>query len=761
MELCDQIRSNCGIIGCAEFSGMTNNSRRFSRLYFAIVAAMLVVVIGAAIWGTHSLIATKPPDWLPNQSEPQITGQIVDESGQPIPRASISRHITDSDAATATAQSDAEGRFVFHTASAGSQLLLIVARGYTPQLHDVRVDSRTPPIRIVLSTGAALHGRVVDPGGKAVPGAIVEFIWWRFGYNEPYRIVSTDGSGNFEFPDVPTDGGELEVYRDGFQANKFPLPNPPAGDVITLKPSEDITFSGRVLDAQTHQPIRKFQVLRAWNSHAGRFIPMRGPFGDGVYKLRPLRLGDGVLAYCLRFEADGYRPTISPPLSKSGRQVFYLQPAPDWKCRVIQHDGSPAAGAKVALITGDTVYERDGEVERDMVAHPFIVTGPDGSFDLEQQIGSFELWAWSDAGISHRQYDQSFGDNPQIRLTPWAKLQLKIPWIAESKLPISVSVRSPAERRLGEWQYTVRPNAAGEIEIDRLPPMEGEIAVVGLNRPKPQWETGPMILAKLVPGQTTVMDLTSGVTVTGHVAGDNPVLFLRAVPDKPAGQLPDSPIDSARLLPTVLDYSAKFDGSGNFRIDAVKPGKYCYEAWPDGNSDAVAFGTFDVPATETGQAVDMGELKLSKTAEVKAGQPAPPMLGRTLDDKPILTAGFRGKFVVWVVFDDSLRTGSLLLPLVNLSAQYDRDRRVALVAINAELLMRGVPYCPSALGLGYGWTNGYFSVVDYPLFQSIPGSPNWPFSIAIIGPDGKVLATGLSSDIAANKLDGFLHGETH
>jgi hypothetical protein len=440
------------------------------------------------------------------------------------------------------------------------------------------------------------------------------------------------------------------------------------------------------------------------------------------------------------------------------RQDIYLQPAPDWKCRVIQHDGSPAAGAKVALITGDQAYMRNGTLAN--VAHPFIDTRADGSFDLEQQIGGFELWAWSDAGISHRQYDQSFGENPQIRLTPWATLRLKIPWIAESKLPISVEVRSPADIIRRQWEYTVRPDAAGEIKIKRLPPMDGEIAIVGLARTKPQWETGPAILAKLIPGQTMVMDLTSGVTVTGRIAGDSPVLFLEALPDKPARELLNNPIDSARQLPAVLDYSVKFDSSGQFKIEAVKPGRYCYEAWPDhSHVDTIGCGTLDIPATKNGEAFDVGELKLTKTTAIKVGQPAPAMLGRTLEEKPILAANFRGKFVVWVVFDDSLRTGSTLLPLVNFTARLGRDPRVALVAINADLVSGSVPRCPSTLGVGYGWTNGYFSAVDFPLFHSIPGTSNWPFSITIIGPDGKVLAVSLSSDEVADKLDGFLRGQ--
>jgi hypothetical protein len=742
---------------------MTRNSQRFSRLLFrlAMAAGLLIVLAGAGILGVRWIDFSQPhgqPLPHPASSALDLSGQIVNETGEPIAQARVSARQSGADDGARTFRSNANGRFLLHGIPSGSATLLIVATGYTSQLRDVQVDAQTKPIRIVLSRSLVRRGHVIDSAGKSLADVDVVLIWWRLGPS-PFIMATSDADGRFLISDAPADDTTLEVFKDGFKTQTVALAAAPADMVINLQGSDFPIISGHVTDSLTHQAVAQFQVFQGAafpDSTRPTFHGVK-TYGGGSYRLSIDGFGGEVQAYYLRIEADGYRSAISPPLHQSGTLDFALQPAPDWTGHVRIPDGQPAVGARVALIGDEPVIFQDGKLNTDVIVHKPMTARRDGSFQFHQQIDPFELWAWSDAGVAHLQRPEPNGKNLDLTLTPWATLRLKIPWIAGSRLPLTIVAKSPANPVERRWVYSVMPDADGTVVIGRLPPMKDGIAEVQLARAKPQWESGPTVLAHIGPGQTTDLDLTAGVTVTGHVAGDSPILHLSPLPNKPPGQLPTDWLAAAKLMPTVLGYAAKFDSRGHFIIEAVRPGKYAYLAWPDrGNGTSVGCGVLNISAGGNNHAIDMGELSMSKVAPLSNGDPAPPLLGRTLEDKPILTADFHGKFVVWVVLDSLPRSAPALPYLADLGKKFDGDKRVALVGINADVQIGGIARCPPTLG--QGWNNGYFSTIDFPLFRALPGSPNWPF-ILIIGPDGKVVATNLSSREVDGRLNGLLQGQ--
>jgi hypothetical protein len=156
--------------------------------------------------------------------------------------------------------------------------------------------------------------------------------------------------------------------------------------------------------------------------------------------------------------------------------------------------------------------------------------------------------------------------------------------------------------------------------------------------------------------------------------------------------------------------------------------------------------------------VDLGEVSTSKIGVARAGRPAPSELGRTLDGKPVLTADYHGRFVVCAVLDSLSRSAPALPRLAEVADKFSGDKRVALVAINADPCISGILRRPATLVRG--WKEAYFSCEDGATFAALSGSNNWP-PLLIVGPDGLVAASGLTIDQFAAKLTDVLEVQSH
>jgi hypothetical protein len=727
---------------------------------------LLIVLAGAAIWDARSIIRTEPAPQVPAQTtapEFDVAGQIVNQIGEPIADVCVTTHIIDAEGDQVT-RSRADGQFLLHRVSRGSVKLLITAQGYAAQLRDVQVDGATPPIKVVLSPGSVIHGHVADPKGNPIADATVLLMWDPFNFNSPYLETQSDSDGKFLLSDLPTGDIHLEVFSENSQTTTMVLTSRPAEISVILRPSDKPRMTGHATDALTHQPIARFEIMSGalWSGTPQPHFHGIKDFTDGSYDLEVMGGGGDIQAYYLRIEADGYLPQISPPLHRSGTLDFTLHTAPDWTGRVLLPDGLPAAGAQVALIfRDDPVLFKDGKLNVDVLLHfnP-IIADDDGNFQLRPQIDPYELFAWSDAGIAHLRREKANGQDLDMTLTPWATLRLKIPWVSASELPLTISTKSPADlfRHEANWTCTAQPGPDGTVVINCLPPVQDGIAEVQLARPKPQWESGPTLLVHLTPGRTTEMNLTDGITVTGHVAGDSPVLHINPLPVTPAGQWPTDWVAAAKRMPLVVSYSASFDSAGRFTIAAVRPGRYSYFVSPNhGFEAATGNGMLTIPAGGNAT-VDVGEITTSKIAIASDGQPAPPQLGRALDDKPILAADYHGRFLVCVVLDSLWRSAPALPRLDELAAKFGGDHRVALLAINADLNFTGIFRRPAELAPG--WAEAYFSPLDYTSFVALTRSNNWP-PILIVGPNGTIAASGLSSDNTMAKLTELLQLQSH
>lgn len=216
----------------------------------------------------EGIVVEREPDepWAKAEIEVPDTrafGQVVDELGQPLPRASVDAIGPSSDGRSFFNQVRAEGkdaRFEIRGFAPGTWKLEGSARpdlGAPPffaEETEVEVEEGAPagPLLLVAKQERTLSGRVIAPDGEGVPGALIvvglEQDPDRVTRSVRQKVTSVDGS--FEVHVPPRIGAvQLSVFPPGFAARQERVVLPqqvpieigvnPVGGTVVLVPSSD------------------------------------------------------------------------------------------------------------------------------------------------------------------------------------------------------------------------------------------------------------------------------------------------------------------------------------------------------------------------------------------------------------------------------------------------------------------------------------------------------------------------------------------
>jgi len=445
----------------------------------------------------------------------ELNGTVTDDHQAPVPGARISFGQYD-DPANPSAHSVSDGTFRLKPLSAGKGVITVVAKGYAPERLPVEVLPISTPLAIELKPAAQLRLRVVDDAGTPVDHVDVRLQAWH-GYNTLDWGGFTDPDGKISWDSAPRDEMNLYAGKEGYFASRNNMIIAD-GEEHTIKLHPQISLSGWVTDADTGLPIASFKVI------PGRERLNLAHGTNGAYMLTFQEISQPLQAH---FEAEGYAPDTSEPLSlNQDQQICNISLKPQKPSDAVQGtvllpDGSPAAGAQVALSTAEKTVRLG--VGKFLDRHDSILTTADasGHFAFPVDPAPRSVIAIHPQGFSELKLDQP-DHRVIVQLQPWGRIEgtLTLRSGKNDHRQINLmSQLSPYAHGTFRVDVSADTDAQGNFVFEQLPPGDFELYLFpGMNL---SWTHQTPV--KIQPGETLPVQIGgTGSTVTGQFVLSDP-----------------------------------------------------------------------------------------------------------------------------------------------------------------------------------------------------------------------------------------------
>lgn len=670
------------------------------------------------------------------QTRLYLTGVVTDSRGEVLRGAEVALYTEDN--GRKRYKSDAQGKFSIIMPSSGRGAITVSATNFSPVYQALDFDLGVKPLKFTLNKGLPFKARIHDQDGRPVVGARVELDSWN-----NTRLLSwqtqTDAEGRFAWANAPLGGLQFSVTKTEHYSARFMTGIPTNGEaVVTMR--RYARASGTVLDATTREPVPLFSVHKAhrffpeeplrWNrgwSDKYRRGSYSVPFGE--YTGGETRL---------LFEAPGYLPVLSPPITRAGYHTndILLQPGRGLEGIVLSPDGSPATNAAVLLVdpVADVFMDYSTSFRRLYSSGESATTGRDGRFELAPRFEARTVLATHLTGFARTDV-RTLASTGKIVLQPWGRVRGNIR--VGDKPPGSQPVMlHNLDHDYGETGRTnlglelrAWTDARGNFSFDRVPPGEWKVSLQyrlrEISGAPPSLSHGLPVLVK--SGETTEVSLGgSGAGLTGLVqpsgldpsgidwlrdahrlvlvtpgADDPPPDFSRARNESEQRKLAlehaarqraywtsDKGRTAARAHRT---YALVFDTNGVFHAANIPPGTYQLTIAPTfplyGRYTNSPLGQISrrvvVRDSDVGGLLDLGVLKLEPKASSRLGQPAPAFVAKTFEGRAVKSEDFRGKFLLldlWTTWTEA-RTGDVEI-LKSLAAS--DTNRLAVLSVNLD-----------------------------------------------------------------------------
>jgi hypothetical protein len=512
-----------------------------------------------------------------------VIGKVTDETGTPIARALVRTRVGND---TRTAFTGKGGAYRLEGCDPGKSRIVATAKHRAPNSREVEIGPGLGAVDFRLEPGGTIRVRVLDEKGQPVPRAALSLRQMSqdldlFEFDQAPR--ETDGDGVWQWDEAPDAGLMASISRPNGMT-LFNRPLVARNEEYVFRVPRPLTISGKVVDAETKQPIQKFRADEGylWNGQLSLIEAKPVASSEGRYEIHQIYQQSG---HVVRVLADGYLPAVSRKIESDEGNVtvdFELIRGKSVAARVLTPDGVPAAGARVVLATpNDQFVVREGILEQSAGNASVRQTDEAGQVRLESNK---ENW-W--IVVTHRSGFVELAGLPSsyppiIKLRPWARVEGTYQVAhrpgpgAEISLFTGSFMHDSPQIRLQLQQTT---DARGRFAFDWVVPGPQSIGRSRMNNAGDSEMTSRATYSiDCLAGKTTHVDL--GV-------GGRPVIGqLRRPPDaKPSLQLSSVLIylsqnsGGFRLDYPQVEFSARPDPDGNFAIDDVPPGIYYLSAY--------------------------------------------------------------------------------------------------------------------------------------------------------------------------------------
>jgi hypothetical protein len=387
----------------------------------------------------------------------------------------------------------------------------------------------------------------------------------------------TDVDGVWAWNEAPLEELMASISRpNGMTLANRPLA--PRNEEYIFRVPLLLTISGKVVDAETKQPIKKFRAIPGYVWQGRVSLPDANQItsSKGRYEIRETYEQS---AYLVRVEADGFMPAVSRKIKSDEGNVtidFELVKGNSIAAKVLTPAGVPAAGAKVALAAPEErIVIREGELQE--LAGNANVRETDQAGQFRAQTKRNNSWII----VTHRSGYAELAGLPSsypsiIQLEPWARVA--------GTMQVARQPEAGAEISLSNWvfmqnspridlQLKQRTDGHGRFAFEAVVPGPHRITSRRMNNAgDSQMILNTALTVDCLAGKTTHADF--GV-------GGRPVIGQFR---KPANASPDLQLSAVRIhvgqgsgelqLESLLEFGANADRDGNFSIDDVPPGQY-------------------------------------------------------------------------------------------------------------------------------------------------------------------------------------------
>jgi beta-lactamase regulating signal transducer with metallopeptidase domain len=607
--------------------------RLLSRPISALLAlGALLLVIAAAAFQPIARAAEKGQTAnakIPLKRGLTVTGKVTDESGRPIAGALVKTKFSND---LRQAVSGPDG--VYHLVGCEPALSRIVvsAKGRATDMKELSINAEMKPVDFQMKPGGKIRVRVVDQNGKPVPRARIFFQWWRgkFQYFEFKHVNDyADQNGLWQWNEAPLDEFKADICpREGMNLASRPLVARSQEYVFRLPPP--LVITGKVIDRETKQPIKKFRVVPGIRSSPSWMNWARGESFtaiDGTYRMSERQ---DYFAYIVRIEADGYEPADSRDIKSNEGTVsvdFELTKGKDIDATVLTPDGRPAAGAHIAMgVGGAQIIVSNGDVEHDMTYADRQQSDQSGHFHFPPQEGPLYLIITHPSGYARFRATPS-SNRRIINLDPWTRVEgiYRVGGKPQANIPITIlrGDTMPFERnRMGRPDsmphvvtfddVTTGPN--GHFVFERVMAGHGTVGrrlMLTSNDGATEVSSQCRVETKFPPGKTVHLDFPAlGRAVVGTLH--------RPIGDKEKIRWSFAEVEiepeKAEAPAARPHFSASVAPDGTFRVDDLPAGDFALNVrFQLGQGGFLFNHHFQVPkpnASTSASPLDLGVLTL-------------------------------------------------------------------------------------------------------------------------------------------------------
>lgn len=731
-----------------------------------------------------------------------VTGQVLDPAGKPLPGAKVhysdrrsENAATDSVMGNGDVTTDAAGKFRVEDLPSRSIFFSVQTLEYAPAVAQLDLDVTHRDIQIRLQPGRELRGSVVSRDGSPVSGARISFEDWGVWQGVRWSTV-TDESGRFIWDEAPSEKFRVLLEKEGF----IPLHKTlQAEGAQRIEMNPVLELSGKILDAKTKEPVKEFQIFWADREEYLTFSRMENITGtNGEYALDLEKLyatsweHNYYYQFIFRVEANGYAGANSRVFSSRDGDVgaveydIELKPADKLTGTVLDPAGQPVAGAQVMLWSPKSRVRLKGEPQLESLDKQMIpVTDASGNYAVSRDPEATQLIAVHPKGFA-RIGLKALDGKGTVQLQRWGRIEGVVRQYDQVLVNEEVSLhrRERSDFVPGSVELVLmkaKSDAVGRFTFDFVPP--GEFTMYRwITKPRGGASSGSPEFVEVEEGALAKVQLGGmGRPVIGRFKVKNPYVPIEwqkdhhsigtVMPKPPEGLKTREEFEAWRTRPEIehaferaRHYPILFAEDGSFRIDEVVPGQYQFwmQIYDPSDPDAFAYsryiaqfnGTFAVPQgpDENGaKPLDIGEFELTLNRKIEPGKtPAPPFTVSDLTGNEVKLADYQGKYVLldfWATW-----CGPCVGEVPYLKEAWEKFKgnpKFAMISLSLDKALDE----PRAFVKknGMDWKQGFLGPWDKATLPGEYGVQGIP-ALFLIGPDGKILASGFEGHALASTL---------